>query len=38
MSMLSCDLVQTKNMADERSDIARRLGIVFEDDGAMVAK
>ena len=36
MSMLSCDLVQTKNLAGERSAIAERLGIQLETDKVRV--
>ena len=36
MSMTSCDLVCTKNLAAERSAIAERLGVKFEDDGVWV--
>ena len=38
MSMLSCDLVQTKNLADVRSSFARRLGIKLEPDRVIVNK
>ena len=36
MSMLSCDLVQTKNLAAERSAIAERLGILLDDNKVRV--
>ena len=36
MSMLSCELVQTKKMAGERSAIAERLGVKLDDDRVRV--
>ena len=38
MSMLSCDLVQTKNLAAEQSAIAHRLRITLEQDKVRVEK
>lgn len=38
MSMLSCDLIQTKNLAGERGGLAKRIGIALENDNVMVEK
>jgi hypothetical protein len=38
MSMLSCDLVQTKNLAAERRAIADRMGVQLDDDRVRVVE
>jgi hypothetical protein len=38
MSMMSCDLIQTKNLAIERRTIADQLGILLKHDKARVEK
>ena len=38
MSMLSCDIVQTKNLADERRAIAERMGVKLDDDRVRVVE
>jgi hypothetical protein len=38
MSMLSCDIVQTKNLATERRAIAARMGVQLDDDKIRVVE